>query len=132
MPCELTNAPDVKLPYVPPLAASDTLRSGHGPHKKTLAVSFLITFLLTCVAEERQTGDTTGTIDNWLKSRLYDRFLRPNFGREPVHVNLSLTVASIDLISEVNMPSEPVPRRGNSQKLRLSAGDLLVIPNSRL
>ncbi|XP_078666424.1 gamma-aminobutyric acid receptor subunit pi-like [Branchiostoma floridae x Branchiostoma belcheri] len=72
-------------------------------HRKTLAVSFLITFLLTCVAEERQTGDTTGTIDNWLKSRLYDRFLRPNFGREPVHVNLSLTVASIDLISEVNM-----------------------------
>ncbi|CAH1256290.1 GABRB2 [Branchiostoma lanceolatum] len=53
------------------------------------------------VAEERQTGGNT--IDSLLQSRGYDRFLRPNFGGEPVHVNLSLTVASIDLISEVNM-----------------------------
>ncbi|XP_035671949.1 gamma-aminobutyric acid receptor subunit beta-3-like [Branchiostoma floridae] len=42
-------------------------------------------------------------MENLLQRRGYDRFLRPNFGREPVHVNLSLTVASIDLISEVNM-----------------------------
>ncbi|XP_066275681.1 gamma-aminobutyric acid receptor subunit beta-3-like [Branchiostoma lanceolatum] len=70
-------------------------------HGRTLAAAVVITSLLSCVAEERQTGGNT--IDSLLQSRGYDRFLRPNFGGEPVHVNLSLTVASIDLISEVNM-----------------------------
>ncbi|XP_070138344.1 gamma-aminobutyric acid receptor subunit beta-like [Drosophila bipectinata] len=33
----------------------------------------------------------------------YDIRLRPNFGREPLHVGMDLTIASFDAISEVNM-----------------------------
>eukprot|EP00058_Branchiostoma_floridae_P005526 XP_002591014.1 hypothetical protein BRAFLDRAFT_69433 [Branchiostoma floridae] len=66
-------------------------------------------------AQDRHTEGQTDTMENLLQRRGYDRFLRPNFGREPVHVNLSLTVASIDLISEVNMPAEPVQHHGNNE-----------------
>ncbi|XP_078575026.1 gamma-aminobutyric acid receptor subunit beta-like [Branchiostoma floridae x Branchiostoma japonicum] len=72
-------------------------------HSSTLAGTLFIAFLLSCSAQERHTEGQTDTMENLLQRRGYDRFLRPNFGREPVHVNLSLTVASIDLISEVNM-----------------------------
>ncbi|KAI8499708.1 hypothetical protein Bbelb_227590 [Branchiostoma belcheri] len=43
------------------------------------------------------------TLDALLASRGYDRFLRPSFDSDPVEVNMSMTISSIDQISEVNM-----------------------------
>ncbi|CAH1257289.1 GABRB1 [Branchiostoma lanceolatum] len=43
------------------------------------------------------------TLDSLLSSRGYDRFLRPSFDSNAVEVNMSMTISSIDQISEVNM-----------------------------
>ncbi|XP_078582207.1 gamma-aminobutyric acid receptor subunit beta-3-like [Branchiostoma floridae x Branchiostoma japonicum] len=43
------------------------------------------------------------TLIKMLESRGYDRNLRPNFNGPPVEVSFSMTIASIDQISEVNM-----------------------------
>ncbi|KAI8499711.1 hypothetical protein Bbelb_227620 [Branchiostoma belcheri] len=43
------------------------------------------------------------TLESHLVSRGYDRFLRPSFGGPPVEVEMSMTISSIDQISEVNM-----------------------------
>ncbi|CAH1257292.1 GABRB3 [Branchiostoma lanceolatum] len=43
------------------------------------------------------------TLESLLVSRGYDRFLRPSFGGPPVQVDMSMTISSIDQISEVNM-----------------------------
>ncbi|XP_078576472.1 gamma-aminobutyric acid receptor subunit beta-3-like [Branchiostoma floridae x Branchiostoma japonicum] len=43
------------------------------------------------------------TLDSLLSSQGYDRFLRPSFDSDPVEVNMSMTISSIDQISEVNM-----------------------------
>lgn len=45
--------------------------------------------------------NVTQTISTILQG--YDIRLRPNFGREPLHVGMDLTIASFDAISEVNM-----------------------------
>jgi len=47
--------------------------------------------------------NVTQTISNILQG--YDIRLRPNFGGEPLHVGMDLTIASFDAISEVNMVS---------------------------
>ncbi|KAG7241050.1 hypothetical protein INR49_026081 [Caranx melampygus] len=44
------------------------------------------------------------TVDKLLKG--YDIRLRPDFGGAPVAVGMSIDVASIDMVSEVNMVSE--------------------------
>uniref|UniRef100_A0A7N8Y767 Neurotransmitter-gated ion-channel ligand-binding domain-containing protein n=1 Tax=Mastacembelus armatus TaxID=205130 RepID=A0A7N8Y767_9TELE len=43
------------------------------------------------------------TVDKLLKG--YDIRLRPDFGGPPVAVGMSIDVASIDMVSEVNMVS---------------------------
>eukprot|EP00058_Branchiostoma_floridae_P005571 XP_002591059.1 hypothetical protein BRAFLDRAFT_69386 [Branchiostoma floridae] len=49
-------------------------------------------------------SDTSpSTIDHILAERGYDRHLRPNFGGAPVVVRVSMSIASIDQVSEVNM-----------------------------
>lgn len=45
--------------------------------------------------------NVTQTISKILQG--YDIRLRPNFGGEPLHVGMDLTIASFDAISEVNM-----------------------------
>ncbi|KAH8273285.1 hypothetical protein KR018_004825, partial [Drosophila ironensis] len=45
--------------------------------------------------------NVTQTISNILQG--YDIRLRPNFGGDPLHVGMDLTIASFDAISEVNM-----------------------------
>lgn len=45
--------------------------------------------------------NVTQTITRILEG--YDIRLRPNFGGEPLHVGMDLTIASFDSISEVNM-----------------------------
>uniref|UniRef100_A0A182MSX1 Gamma-aminobutyric acid receptor subunit beta n=1 Tax=Anopheles culicifacies TaxID=139723 RepID=A0A182MSX1_9DIPT len=47
--------------------------------------------------------NVTQTISRILEG--YDIRLRPNFGGEPLHVGMDLTIASFDAISEVNMVS---------------------------
>ncbi|KAK2115682.1 Gamma-aminobutyric acid receptor subunit beta-1 [Saguinus oedipus] len=46
------------------------------------------------------------TVDRLLKG--YDIRLRPDFGGPPVDVGMRIDVASIDMVSEVNMGEKPV------------------------
>ncbi|KAK1894547.1 Gamma-aminobutyric acid receptor subunit beta-1 [Dissostichus eleginoides] len=47
------------------------------------------------------------TVDKLLKG--YDIRLRPDFGGAPVDVGMSIDIASIDMVSEVNMVSLLLP-----------------------
>lgn len=63
-------------------------------------------FLHRCKRKEMLAGrleNVTQTISKILQG--YDIRLRPNFGGEPLHVGMDLTIASFDAISEVNMVS---------------------------
>ncbi|KAL7983786.1 hypothetical protein Chor_000662, partial [Crotalus horridus] len=46
------------------------------------------------------------TVDKLLKG--YDIRLRPDFGGPPVNVGMNIDIASIDMVSEVNMVSRPL------------------------
>ncbi|KAJ6668544.1 hypothetical protein lerEdw1_012026 [Lerista edwardsae] len=46
------------------------------------------------------------TVDRLLKG--YDIRLRPDFGGSPVDVGMRIDIASIDMVSEVNMVSTPM------------------------
>ncbi|KAL8207440.1 UNVERIFIED_CONTAM: hypothetical protein K2H54_056468 [Gekko kuhli] len=50
------------------------------------------------------------TVDRLLKG--YDIRLRPDFGGSPVGVGMSIVIASIDMVSEVNMVSAPLEEKG--------------------
>ncbi|XP_061387949.1 gamma-aminobutyric acid receptor subunit beta-like [Musca vetustissima] len=75
----------------------------------TIACSLIIMLVLhttpvRCKRREMIAGrleNVTQTITKILKG--YDIRLRPNFGGEPLHVGMDLTIASFDAISEVNM-----------------------------
>uniref|UniRef100_A0A1A8GCX5 Gamma-aminobutyric acid (GABA) A receptor, beta 3 n=1 Tax=Nothobranchius korthausae TaxID=1143690 RepID=A0A1A8GCX5_9TELE len=56
---------------------------------------------LTCVNESGNMSTVKETVDKLLKG--YDIRLRPDFGGPPVAVGMSIDVASIDMVSEVNM-----------------------------
>ncbi|XP_052857213.1 gamma-aminobutyric acid receptor subunit beta-like [Drosophila gunungcola] len=59
---------------------------------------------IRCIRKDVLAGrleNVTQTISNILQG--YDIRLRPNFGGEPLHVGMDLTIASFDAISEVNM-----------------------------
>uniref|UniRef100_A0A668AZG8 Gamma-aminobutyric acid type A receptor subunit beta4 n=1 Tax=Myripristis murdjan TaxID=586833 RepID=A0A668AZG8_9TELE len=70
---------------------------------------YIFTFqtVLTCMVSVLSTSGNTGmsvaktTVDKLLKG--YDIRLRPDFGGPPVIVGMSINIASIDSISEVNM-----------------------------
>uniref|UniRef100_A0A668ASN4 Gamma-aminobutyric acid type A receptor subunit beta4 n=1 Tax=Myripristis murdjan TaxID=586833 RepID=A0A668ASN4_9TELE len=72
---------------------------------------YIFTFqtVLTCMVSVLSTSGNTGmsvaktTVDKLLKG--YDIRLRPDFGGPPVIVGMSINIASIDSISEVNMVS---------------------------
>ncbi|EPQ01394.1 Gamma-aminobutyric acid receptor subunit beta-1 [Myotis brandtii] len=53
------------------------------------------------------------TVDRLLKG--YDIRLRPDFGGPPVDVGMRIDVASIDMVSEVNMVRSPQPGAGQTQ-----------------
>ncbi|XP_023169422.1 gamma-aminobutyric acid receptor subunit beta-like isoform X1 [Drosophila hydei] len=60
--------------------------------------------VVRCKRKEMLAGrleNVTQTISKILQG--YDIRLRPNFGGEPLHVGMDLTIASFDAISEVNM-----------------------------
>ncbi|XP_066275719.1 gamma-aminobutyric acid receptor subunit beta-1-like [Branchiostoma lanceolatum] len=54
-------------------------------------------------ARADDSSTSPSTIDHILAERGYDRHLRPNFGGAPVVVRVSMSIASIDQVSEVNM-----------------------------
>nr|5OJM_A Chain A, Human GABAA receptor chimera beta3-alpha5,Gamma-aminobutyric acid receptor subunit beta-3,Gamma-aminobutyric acid receptor subunit alpha-5 [synthetic construct]5OJM_B Chain B, Human GABAA receptor chimera beta3-alpha5,Gamma-aminobutyric acid receptor subunit beta-3,Gamma-aminobutyric acid receptor subunit alpha-5 [synthetic construct]5OJM_C Chain C, Human GABAA receptor chimera beta3-alpha5,Gamma-aminobutyric acid receptor subunit beta-3,Gamma-aminobutyric acid receptor subunit alpha- len=71
-------------------------------------VSLLSVLLMGCVAETGQSVNDPGnmsfvkeTVDKLLKG--YDIRLRPDFGGPPVCVGMNIDIASIDMVSEVNM-----------------------------
>ncbi|XP_058128318.1 gamma-aminobutyric acid receptor subunit beta-like [Anopheles ziemanni] len=75
---------------------------------------FAVLFLLNSVQQNHalrsvhQKSMAAGRLENVTQtiSRIlegYDIRLRPNFGGEPLHVGMDLTIASFDAISEVNM-----------------------------
>ncbi|XP_029938910.1 gamma-aminobutyric acid receptor subunit beta-3 isoform X1 [Salarias fasciatus] len=57
--------------------------------------------LVNCVNEPGNMSFVKETVDKLLKG--YDIRLRPDFGGPPVAVGMSIDVASIDMVSEVNM-----------------------------
>ncbi|XP_058852166.1 gamma-aminobutyric acid receptor subunit pi isoform X1 [Acipenser ruthenus] len=68
----------------------------------------LILFLMhsTCVLSgakhpDRNDSDLSPTIQKLMKG--YNRYLRPNFNEGPIEIGMSLDIASIDAISEINM-----------------------------
>uniref|UniRef100_A0A8C7M6S8 Gamma-aminobutyric acid type A receptor subunit beta3 n=1 Tax=Oncorhynchus kisutch TaxID=8019 RepID=A0A8C7M6S8_ONCKI len=68
-----------------------------------LSVS-LIVALMCCAQSANEPGNMSfvkETVDKLLKG--YDIRLRPDFGGKPVSVGMSLDVANIDMVSEVNM-----------------------------
>uniref|UniRef100_A0A8C7LQA8 Gamma-aminobutyric acid type A receptor subunit beta3 n=1 Tax=Oncorhynchus mykiss TaxID=8022 RepID=A0A8C7LQA8_ONCMY len=68
-----------------------------------LSVS-LIVALVCCAQSANEPGNMSfvkETVDKLLKG--YDIRLRPDFGGKPVSVGMSLDVANIDMVSEVNM-----------------------------
>ncbi|XP_078667338.1 gamma-aminobutyric acid receptor subunit beta-3-like isoform X1 [Branchiostoma floridae x Branchiostoma belcheri] len=67
-------------------------------------VLVLLAIIRLCVqADDHGAIESPSTIDHMLASRGYDRHLRPNFGGAPVVVRVSMSIASIDQVSEVNM-----------------------------
>ncbi|KAL1252456.1 hypothetical protein QQF64_017149, partial [Cirrhinus molitorella] len=79
-----------------------------GPQEDKLCgiVSALAALSFVCFAQSTSTGSTgisvaKTTVDKLLKG--YDIRLRPDFGGPPVIVGMSINIASIDSISEVNM-----------------------------
>lgn len=67
-------------------------------------VIMMFTPLVRCKRKEMPAGrleNVTQTISKILEG--YDIRLRPNFGGDPLHVGMDLTIASFDAISEVNM-----------------------------
>ncbi|XP_043913543.1 gamma-aminobutyric acid receptor subunit beta-4 [Protopterus annectens] len=67
-------------------------------------LSALATLSFACCAQSNPTGNISvvkRTVDKLLKG--YDIRLRPDFGGPPVTVGMSINIASIDQISEVNM-----------------------------
>ncbi|XP_023843664.1 gamma-aminobutyric acid receptor subunit beta-4 [Salvelinus sp. IW2-2015] len=79
-----------------------------GPQEDKLCgiVSALAALSFVCFAQSTSTGQTgisvaKATVDKLLKG--YDIRLRPDFGGAPVIVGMSINIASIDSISEVNM-----------------------------
>ncbi|XP_065364576.1 gamma-aminobutyric acid receptor subunit beta-like [Calliphora vicina] len=73
----------------------------------SLVIVIVMVFYTTpvkCKRREMIAGrleNVTQTISKILKG--YDIRLRPNFGADPLHVGMDLTIASFDAISEVNM-----------------------------
>uniref|UniRef100_A0A9J8CXS5 Gamma-aminobutyric acid type A receptor subunit beta4 n=1 Tax=Cyprinus carpio carpio TaxID=630221 RepID=A0A9J8CXS5_CYPCA len=79
-----------------------------GPQEDKLCgiVSALAALSFVCFAQSTSTGSSgislaKTTVDKLLKG--YDIRLRPDFGGPPVIVGMSINIASIDSISEVNM-----------------------------
>nr|XP_046173617.1 gamma-aminobutyric acid receptor subunit beta-4-like isoform X2 [Oncorhynchus gorbuscha] len=79
-----------------------------GPQEDKLCGIFsaLAALSFVCFAQSTSTGQTgisvaKATVDKLLKG--YDIRLRPDFGGAPVIVGMSINIASIDSISEVNM-----------------------------
>uniref|UniRef100_A0A034WF54 Gamma-aminobutyric acid receptor subunit beta-like protein n=1 Tax=Bactrocera dorsalis TaxID=27457 RepID=A0A034WF54_BACDO len=97
-------------------SSSSGSESGSGSaaisHRWTDSCTLLLLVVLTlthipsarCKRKEMAAGrleNVTQTISKILQG--YDIRLRPNFGGEPLHVGMDLTIASFDAISEVNM-----------------------------
>ncbi|KAJ7319677.1 hypothetical protein JRQ81_019188, partial [Phrynocephalus forsythii] len=57
--------------------------------------------LLSCVNDPGNMSFVKETVDKLLKG--YDIRLRPDFGGPPVNVGMNIDIASIDMVSEVNM-----------------------------
>ncbi|KAK6325259.1 hypothetical protein J4Q44_G00046010 [Coregonus suidteri] len=70
----------------------------------------VIVAVVCCAQSVNEPGNMSfvkETVDKLLKG--YDIRLRPDFGGAPVAVGMSIDVASIDMVSEVNMVSERPP-----------------------
>ncbi|XP_058259706.1 gamma-aminobutyric acid receptor subunit beta-3-like [Hemibagrus wyckioides] len=66
----------------------------------------LLVALMCCAQSANEPGNMSfvkETVDKLLKG--YDIRLRPDFGGAPVSVGMTIDVASIDMVSEVNMVS---------------------------
>ncbi|GAA6078216.1 gamma-aminobutyric acid receptor subunit beta-3 [Tachysurus ichikawai] len=66
----------------------------------------LLVALMCCAQSVNEPGNMSfvkETVDKLLKG--YDIRLRPDFGGAPVSVGMTIDVASIDMVSEVNMVS---------------------------
>uniref|UniRef100_A0A8C6MF64 Neurotransmitter-gated ion-channel ligand-binding domain-containing protein n=1 Tax=Nothobranchius furzeri TaxID=105023 RepID=A0A8C6MF64_NOTFU len=66
----------------------------------------LVVAVMCCAQSVNEPGNMSfvkETVDKLLKG--YDIRLRPDFGGAPVAVGMTLDVASIDMVSEVNMVS---------------------------
>ncbi|KAA8589727.1 hypothetical protein FQN60_013092, partial [Etheostoma spectabile] len=64
----------------------------------------LVVAVMCCAQSVSEPGNMSfvkDTVDKLLKG--YDIRLRPDFGGAPVAVGMSIDVASIDMVSEVNM-----------------------------
>ncbi|XP_041451326.1 gamma-aminobutyric acid receptor subunit beta-like isoform X3 [Drosophila obscura] len=84
--------------YNPSYKPTPTHTSSLGPTKRK------IRFMAECKPKDMLAGrleNVTQTISKILQG--YDIRLRPNFGGDPLHVGMDLTIASFDAISEVNM-----------------------------
>uniref|UniRef100_A0A4W5KDS8 Gamma-aminobutyric acid type A receptor subunit beta3 n=1 Tax=Hucho hucho TaxID=62062 RepID=A0A4W5KDS8_9TELE len=71
----------------------------------------VIVAVVCCAQSVNEPGNMSfvkETVDKLLKG--YDIRLRPDFGGAPVAVGMSIDVASIDMVSEVNMVSELAPQ----------------------
>ncbi|KAK5907602.1 hypothetical protein CesoFtcFv8_005431 [Champsocephalus esox] len=69
-----------------------------------LSLPLLVAVVVCCVQSANRPGNMSfvkETVDKLLKG--YDIRLRPDFGGKPVAVGMSIDVASIDMVSEVNM-----------------------------
>ncbi|XP_069780845.1 gamma-aminobutyric acid receptor subunit beta-1-like [Narcine bancroftii] len=74
-------------------------------------LSFPVLVAMVCYAQRVNESSNMSyvkeTVDNLLKG--YDIRLRPDFGGLPVDVGMSIDIASIDMVSEVNMITELFP-----------------------
>ncbi|KAF0044751.1 hypothetical protein F2P81_003909, partial [Scophthalmus maximus] len=68
-----------------------------------------------CANEPSNMSYVKATVDKLLKG--YDIRLRPDFGGAPVDVGMSIDIASIDMVSEVNMNSEQNHKNGKTVDL---------------
>ncbi|KAK5617758.1 hypothetical protein CRENBAI_000582 [Crenichthys baileyi] len=69
------------------------------------------------------------TVDRLLKG--YDIRLRPDFGGPPVGVGMNIDIASIDMVSEVNMLPSVMCRDVSTPQHKQMNGDFLVLSKTR-
>uniref|UniRef100_A0AAQ6AA49 Gamma-aminobutyric acid type A receptor beta2 subunit a n=1 Tax=Amphiprion ocellaris TaxID=80972 RepID=A0AAQ6AA49_AMPOC len=105
--CTVWSKLDVRCPHSHPETTSKTVAMGRirKDHFGILTFSLLVTFVwaqsVKDIKDPSNMPLVKETVDRLMKG--YDIRLRPDFGGAPVAVGMNIDIASIDMVSEVNM-----------------------------